>query len=59
MWIVALVALPVIILGGLDSLGGAVIAGLVIGVVESLVATYGADIAPGSAVSSPWSRRIW
>jgi branched-chain amino acid transport system permease protein len=46
LWLIALKALPVIILGGLDSLGGAVIAGLVIGVVESLVATYGADIAP-------------
>jgi branched-chain amino acid transport system permease protein len=46
LWIIALKALPVIILGGLDSLGGAVVAGLVIGVVESLVATYGADIAP-------------
>lgn len=46
LWIVAFKALPVIILGGLDSLGGAVIAGLAIGVVESLVATYGADIAP-------------
>lgn len=46
LWIIALKALPVIILGGLDSLGGAVIAGLAIGVVESLVATYGTDIAP-------------
>jgi branched-chain amino acid transport system permease protein len=46
LWIIALKALPVIILGGLDSLGGAVIAGLAIGVVESLVATYGADLAP-------------
>ena len=46
LWIIALKALPVIILGGLDSLGGAVIGGLAIGVVESLVATYGADIAP-------------
>lgn len=46
LWIIALKALPVIILGGLDSLGGAVIAGLAIGVVESLVATYGSDIAP-------------
>jgi branched-chain amino acid transport system permease protein len=46
LWIIALKALPVIILGGLDSLGGAVIAGLVIGVVESLVGNYGADIAP-------------
>jgi branched-chain amino acid transport system permease protein len=46
LWIIALKALPVIILGGLDSLGGAVIAGLVIGLVESLVGTYGVDIAP-------------
>ncbi len=46
LWLIALKALPVIILGGLDSLGGAVIAGLAIGVVESLVATYGPDMAP-------------
>jgi branched-chain amino acid transport system permease protein len=46
LWLIALKALPVIILGGLDSLGGAVIAGLAIGVVESLVATYGPDLAP-------------
>jgi branched-chain amino acid transport system permease protein len=46
LWIIAFKALPVIILGGLDSLGGAVIAGLAIGVIEALVATYGADIAP-------------
>jgi branched-chain amino acid transport system permease protein len=46
LWIIALKALPVIILGGLDSLGGAVIGGLLIGVVESLVGTYGTDIAP-------------
>lgn len=45
LWITALKALPVIILGGLDSLGGAVIAGLVIGVIESLVATYGIHVA--------------
>ena len=46
LWIIALVALPVIILGGLDSLGGAVIGGLAVGVVESLVATYQPDLAP-------------
>ena len=39
-WILALKALPAIILGGLDSIGGAVIGGLVVGVVESLVGTY-------------------
>jgi branched-chain amino acid transport system permease protein len=39
-WVIALKALPVIILGGLDSIGGAVIAGLVIGLAEVLAATY-------------------
>jgi len=46
MWIIALKALPAIIVGGLDSLGGAVLGGLLIGVVESLVATYQSDVAP-------------
>ncbi len=45
-WIVALKALPAIIIGGLDSLGGAVIGGLLVGVVESLVATYQPEFAP-------------
>lgn len=38
--LVALKALPVIILGGLDSIKGSVIAGLIIGVAESLTRTY-------------------
>jgi branched-chain amino acid transport system permease protein len=46
LWVTALKALPVIILGGLDSLGGAVVAGLSIGVFEALVGTYGGDAAP-------------
>lgn len=46
LWIIALKALPVIILGGLDSIGGAVLAGIAIGVVESLVGTYGGDVWP-------------
>jgi len=46
LWVTALKALPVIILGGLDSLGGAVVAGLSIGVFEALVGTYGGDVAP-------------
>lgn len=46
MWIIALKALPAIILGGLDSLGGAVVGGLTIGVVESLVSAYQSDVAP-------------
>lgn len=39
-WLIALYALPVIILGGLDSLEGAVIAGLVIGVAQSVFARF-------------------
>jgi len=46
LWIVALAALPVIILGGLDSLGGAVLGGLIIGVAEQVVATYHRDLFP-------------
>lgn len=45
-WIIALKALPAIILGGLDSVGGAVIGGLVIGLTESLFGTYQNDYAP-------------
>jgi len=40
LWLVALTALPVIILGGLDSLPGAVIGGLAVGTVQELAATY-------------------
>jgi branched-chain amino acid transport system permease protein len=40
LWLIALVALPVIILGGLDSLPGAVLGGLVVGVLQEVVATY-------------------
>lgn len=44
LWLIALVALPVIILGGLDSLLGAVIGGLIVGIVQELTATYQGDI---------------
>lgn len=40
LWLIALTALPVIILGGLDSLPGAVVGGLIVGVVQELTATY-------------------
>ena len=40
MWLTALVALPVIILGGLDSLPGAVVSGLVVGLVQEVTAHY-------------------
>jgi branched-chain amino acid transport system permease protein len=43
---VALKALPVIILGGLDSIQGSVYAGLIIGVAESLTRTYQPTYAP-------------
>jgi len=57
-WVAALKALPAIILGGLESIGGAVIGGLVVGLVEALVGTYQADYAPwlgnNFAVVSPY-----
>lgn len=42
----ALVALPVLIIGGLDSIKGAVIGGLVIGVAMALTKTYQPEFAP-------------
>ena len=45
-WIIALKALPAIIIGGLDSVQGAVIGGLAVGVVEALTATFQPDVAP-------------
>lgn len=44
--LIALKALPVIILGGLDSIKGSVVAGLVIGVAESLTRVYQPEYAP-------------
>ena len=43
---IALKALPVIILGGLDSIKGSVYAGLFIGIVESITRTYQPTFAP-------------
>jgi branched-chain amino acid transport system permease protein len=40
LWLIALTALPVIIVGGLESLPGAVIGGLAVGVLQELAATY-------------------
>lgn len=57
-WVIALKALPAIVLGGLDSFEGAVIGGLAVGVVESFVGTYQGDLAPwlgaNFAVVSPY-----
>lgn len=44
--LVALKALPVIILGGLDSIKGSVIAGLIIGLAETLTKVYQPEYAP-------------
>jgi len=44
--LVALKALPVIIVGGIDSIEGAVVAGLAIGVAESLTRSYQPEYAP-------------
>jgi len=59
--LVALKALPVIILGGIDSIQGSVIAGLFIGVAESLTRSYQPEYAPwlGSNfdIVVPYSRR--
>lgn len=44
--LVALKALPAIILGGLDSIKGALVGGLVIGVIEALSRTYQPGLAP-------------
>jgi branched-chain amino acid transport system permease protein len=44
--LVALKALPVIILGGIDSIQGSVVAGLFIGVAESLARAYQPEYAP-------------
>jgi branched-chain amino acid transport system permease protein len=56
-WLIALTALPVIILGGLDSLPGAVLGGLIVGVLQELAANY-QHLAPwlGGNVSviTPW-----
>jgi len=44
--LVALRALPAMVLGGLDSPGGAVVGGLVIGIAELMTRGYQADIVP-------------
>ena len=45
-WIIALKALPAIIIGGLDSVQGAVVGGLAVGIVEAITATYQPEVAP-------------
>jgi branched-chain amino acid transport system permease protein len=45
-FIIALKALPVIIIGGLDSIGGALIGGAIVGLVEVYTAAYQPGLAP-------------
>jgi branched-chain amino acid transport system permease protein len=45
-WVIALKALPAIIIGGLDSIEGAVVGGLLVGVVESFFAAYQGEYLP-------------
>lgn len=45
-WLIALKALPAIIIGGLESFPGAVIGGLAVGLVEALTAVYQPSAAP-------------
>lgn len=45
-WVIGLAALPVIILGGLDSFEGAVVGGLLIGIIQSVVASYHSEWFP-------------
>lgn len=45
-WVIALKALPAIIIGGLDSIPGAVIGGLAVGIVEALTAVFQPGVAP-------------
>lgn len=57
--IIALKALPAMVLGGLDSPGGAVVGGLVIGIAEVMASGYYADFAPewlkpGFHLVLPW-----
>jgi len=56
--IIALKALPAVVLGGLDSPLGAVVGGLLIGIAEVLTAGYQSDVLPflpgGFAAVMPW-----
>jgi branched-chain amino acid transport system permease protein len=49
--LIALAAFPVVILGGLDSMGGAILGGIIIGLVESVV---GGLISPVLATITPY-----
>jgi branched-chain amino acid transport system permease protein len=50
-WLIALVALPAIVLGGIDSFGGAIVGGLIIGVVQAVASTYQRALLPEAATN--------
>jgi hypothetical protein len=57
--LVVLKALPVLIIGGFTSIGGAIVGGLIVGAAENLAEVYigpliGGGITPGSPTSWPW-----
>lgn len=45
-WLIALKALPAVIIGGLDSIHGALVGGLSVGIVEALVLVYQPAVVP-------------
>lgn len=45
-WLIALKALPAVIIGGLDSIHGALVGGLSVGIVEALVLVYQPGVVP-------------
>jgi branched-chain amino acid transport system permease protein len=49
---IGLKALAVVILGGLDSIGGAIIAGIILGVLENVAAGYLDPLLPGGGLAS-------
>jgi len=51
---VGLMVLPVVILGGLDSIGGAIVGGFIIGILENLAGGYIDPILPGFKEIAPF-----
>jgi branched-chain amino acid transport system permease protein len=53
---IALLAFPAVVIGGLDSIGGAVIGGLVVGITQALVVDYQqqAPVLAGYDTAVPW-----
>ncbi|MBM3695719.1 MAG: branched-chain amino acid ABC transporter permease [Actinobacteria bacterium] len=45
-YVLALKALPVVVIGGLDSIGGALVAALLVGIAEALTGTYQSHLTP-------------